>query len=235
MGVTKNSNVPNFKIMTAKKSFFSLVITVFYILLVPKAQALCFPDFEHDLIRSKIIFIGKLQKSYFHQYWLGTKPVSIYTFSVEKSFKGMEAKDRLISILAPIGYQYEKGFCIDSTYLVFGLGDNKNYAFIYTHDCTNTCSVNSGDAAYYITKLGKPVIHEKITDYDLERLNYYSKSGATDSLSQQVKSLTQLNIEQSSSISNLKVVVKVMSAAIGVVCLVYLLYSYRRKRHNLTL
>jgi hypothetical protein len=175
----------------------------------------------------------KLQKSFVNQYWIGNKPVSVYTFSIEKSFKGLEVRDRLISILAPIGYQYAKGFCLDSTYLVFGLGSDDNYPFIYTHDCTNTCSINSGDAAYYITKLGEPVIHEKITDYDLQQLNYYSKSATNDSLSQQTKLFTQESINQNSSIYKLKLTLKILIVALGLLVVGCFYYFYRKKKISL--
>jgi hypothetical protein len=223
--IAQNSNI-----MNAKKPFFALAVAVSCILIGPKTQAICFSNFEKDYEKSKVIFIGKLRKSFIDQYWIGKTAVSIYTFSIQKSFKGLEAKDRLISILSPIGYQYGDGFTIDSTYLVFGYGNTFTYPFFYTNGCTNTSSVYSNKAQYCIPELGKPIIHEGISDYDLELQNYYSKSGTNDSLSKQIEFLSQQSITQISSMYKLKVTLKILIVALGLLVAGCFYYFYRRSK-----
>lgn len=98
----------------------------------------CFTTFEKDSAEADAIFVGKLIDINYGAYWLGDRPVSIYTFEIVESFKGISKYQNITSIMSPVYGCCSPHFKLDSTFLVFAFSFSDNSRIYWTHDCTLT-------------------------------------------------------------------------------------------------
>lgn len=202
-------------------------LLVFILVLIFKSALadVCVPKFESDTAYSKAIFVGKVVGIERAAYWSQGHPLTVYTFEITESFKGVNPFANYLSVISPVYGCCSPYFHRDSVYLVFANAYDPIGYMLFCNDCSMTGLLSTLRAEYQ--RLGPSQKHKQNKRFFDSRIyfqiNKYARKNALLALE---------NNQLQSEVSTLSAQLRNLIILTGFLFFIAILLFFRRYRRT---